>query len=145
VTLRTNPTPGETRWICSVDTDPFDVADRLARRATVLTGGAETWVHLEGHGRDVDAQHASLPGRWDQVAGPPPLPAHRWSLRPSQLRTPPAGVGRSIAAVAVRLLFCDHAPSPVEIDPVSKTLAARAKALFDPTGRLNPGRDPSRR
>jgi glycolate oxidase FAD binding subunit len=178
VVLRTNPVPAVSRWVTTEGADPFGIADRLLRRSTVLWDGRRTWVHLEGHGGDVEGRLAGLPGRWEP-AEPPPLPPHRWSLRPSALRDAdlftrpgplaepdpdpgrgggpgtgrgadaeaarPGGAGPVVASVGVGTVFAGWprpAPAP---DPAAARLAARAKALFDPSGRLNPGRDPARR
>jgi glycolate oxidase FAD binding subunit len=148
VVLRTNPTPAASVWLASGDTDPFAAALVLHRRATVLWDGATTWVHLEGHGVDVDDRRRALPGRWEQVDGPPPLPAHRWSLAPSALRGLPERSDRPgsfVASLAVGTVWADGPQPPRHLDPGARQVADRAKQLFDPTGRLNPGRDPSRR
>jgi FAD/FMN-containing dehydrogenase len=126
--------------------DPFEVA-RLAERAAaaVLWDGAQVWVRLEGHGVDVDAQARALAalGRWDDVdGGGPALPPHRWSLRPSELRSlDPAAVGSFVASIGVGLVHASvpqRRPGP---EPALVALAQRIKHEFDPTGRLNPGRD----
>jgi glycolate oxidase FAD binding subunit len=84
VVLRTRPRPASERWLAG-EADPFALAARLHRPAAVLWDGTTTWVLLDGQPADVDAQ-ARLTGL-DDADGPPPLPPHRWSLRPSALRT----------------------------------------------------------
>lgn len=146
VVLRTNPVPAAAVWLSNPErADAFAVADALRRRATVLWDGTTTWVHLEGHSVDVAAQRRALPGRWEEAEGPPPLPPRRWSLRPSELRGLSPRMGRFVASVGVGTVFADSPQPPRPLDPAAAALAARAKRLFDPAGRLNPGRDPGRR
>ena len=83
VILRTNPIPAASRWLVAGDVDPFVALDVVHRAAAVLWDGTTTWVLLEGHGPDVDAETAVLRdrrGRSPRSTGPPPLPPHRWSL-----------------------------------------------------------------
>lgn len=159
VILRTNPIPPESRWVASGDADPFAVRDLLARPGAVLWDGATTWALLEGHPGDVDAQLGVLAGtgRWEPVAGPPALPPHRWSLRPSELRrlapagpsgAPEAGAagefatGDFVASVGVGTVFATIPQPRRTLSPAQQTLARRVKEQFDPAGRLNPGRRP---
>jgi FAD/FMN-containing dehydrogenase len=148
VVLRTNPRPAASVWVSSPDTDPFAAAQVVQRRATVLWDGTTTWVHLEGHGVDVDDRRRALPGRWEEVEGPPALPAHRWSLAPSAVRSlaeSPDRPEQLVASLAVGTVWASQ-PQPSRVpDPGALEVADRAKQLFDPTGRLNPGRDPYRR
>jgi FAD/FMN-containing dehydrogenase len=84
VVLRTRPLPAAERWVAG-EADPFTLVRRLHRPASVLWDGTTTWVLLDGHPADVEAQ-AALAGLAD-APGPPELPPHRWSLRPSDLRS----------------------------------------------------------
>jgi FAD/FMN-containing dehydrogenase len=145
VVLRTRPLPPAERWL-SGEADPFGLVDRLYRPAAILWDGTTTWVLLDGHPDDVAAQSA-LAGLAD-AGGPPALPGpHRWSLRPSEL---PAlggdgsseGPGRFVAEVGVGVVHAQR-PAPARpVDPHVVELHSRIKAVFDPGGRLNPGRDP---
>jgi glycolate oxidase FAD binding subunit len=164
VVLRTRPLPPTERWLAG-ETDPFALLPQLHRPAAVLWDGTTTWVLLDGHPADVGAE-AALAARagLSEVEGPPDLPPHRWSLRPSQLaalapaRAPapgPSGArpdgepgatapdgGRFVAEVGVGVVHCDTPPPPVAVEPAVAALHRRLKDLFDPTGRLAPGRDP---
>jgi FAD/FMN-containing dehydrogenase len=145
VVLRTRPLPPAERWLVG-EADPFALVERLYRPAAVLWDGTTTWVLLDGHPDDVAAQ-AALAGLAD-AGGPPALPGpHRWSLRPSEL---PAlggdgsgeGPGRFVAEVGVGVVHAVR-PAPARpVDPHVVELHRRIKAVFDPGGRLNPGRDP---
>lgn len=150
VVLRTRPLPAAERWLAGPG-DPFDLVRRLHRPAAVLWDGTTTWVLLDGHPADVEAQaaRAGLAG----APGPPHLPPHRWSLRPSALRsltTPeapdvpgaPTPAGRWVAEVGVGVVHADAPPPAAPPDPAVVALHRRIKALFDPTGRLAPGRSP---
>ena len=137
VVLRTRPLPAVSRWFAG-ETDPFALVGRLYRPTSVLWDGLTTWVLLEGHGADVEAQArvAGLP----EVEGPPPIPTGgRVSLRPSALR---ALSGEFVAQVGVGVV---HLRTPVgsrpEIPGPVLQLHRRLKSSFDPAGRLNPGRD----
>lgn len=143
VVLRTRPLPPVERWLAG-EADPFALAARLYRPAAILWDGSTTWVLLDGNPDDVATQ-ARLTGLAD-VDGPPGLPPHRWSLRPSELRglatgTEPA-TGRFVAEVGVGIVHAGLPPPPRALDPHVVELHRRIKAVFDPTGRLNPARDP---
>jgi FAD/FMN-containing dehydrogenase len=147
VVLRTRPLPPSERWLAG-ETDPFALVERLYRPAAVLWDGTTTWVLLDGHPDDVAAQ-AALAGL-AHVAGRPALPGpHRWSLRPSELPalganpdSPDHGPGRFVAEVGVGVVHAERPPPARPINPHVVELHQRIKAVFDPSGRLNPGRDP---
>lgn len=105
---------------------------------SVLWDGTTTWVLLEGHPADVDSDTAALGPSFVEVEGPPPLPSGgRESLQPSALRSL---TGEFIAEVGVGVVHRPHPVAPRSPDPSAVALHRRIKALFDPTGRLNPGR-----
>jgi glycolate oxidase FAD binding subunit len=144
VVLRTRPRPAAERWLAG-EADPVELRGRLHRPAAVLWDGTTTWVLLDGHPADVDAQ-ARLTGL-SPAPGPPELPPHRWSLRPSALRSLAGGAdgdlpGGFVAEVGVGVVH-RHVPQPPRpADPAVVALHRGIKARFDPTGRLSPGRDP---
>ncbi|MET0662580.1 MAG: FAD-binding protein [Ilumatobacteraceae bacterium] len=150
VILRTNPIPPASLWLAAAAVDPFAVFDALQRASAVLWNGDRTWVLLEGHRADIDAQRAVLGrfGGFESVGGPPAVPSHRWSLPPADLRSlPPRLVSGAeahgfVAVIGVGLAFCDVAPPARPVAAPIRALHERMKANFDPTGRLNPGRDP---
>jgi glycolate oxidase FAD binding subunit len=128
VVLRVQPVPQASRWFRARDVDPFEVRRGLHRPSSVLWDGTTTWVLLEGHPADIASD-------WEEVDGPPPLPPYRRSLPPSHLR---GLTGTFVAEVGVGTVHVDTLPQVVEPDRVD--LHRRVKQLFDPTGRLNPGR-----
>jgi glycolate oxidase FAD binding subunit len=138
VILRTRPSPLASRWYRTEDgRDPFELFAALYRPSSVLWDGTTTWVLLEGHPEDVREQAAAQ--RLTDAAGPPPLPFYRHSLPPAELR---GLTGRFVAEIGVGLVHRDQpaAPRPA-VEPIV-ALHHRLKAVFDPSGRLNPGRDP---
>jgi FAD/FMN-containing dehydrogenase len=144
VVLRTRPRPAAERWL-SGRADPFALAERLYRPASILWDGTTTWALLDGHPDDVAAQ-AALTGLAD-VDGPPALLGpHRWSLRPSELRRLAGGAdrpaGRFVAEVGVGVVHAERPGPPRPVDRQVAELHRRIKAVFDPTDRLNPGHDP---
>jgi FAD/FMN-containing dehydrogenase len=147
VVLRTRPLPAAERWLAG-DADPFALVRALHRPAAVLWDGTTTWVLLDGHPADVEAE-AARAGLAD-AAGPPDLPPHRWSLRPTALAglAPPPGsatgpdTGRFVAEVGVGVVHAAEPPPARTATPEVAHLHHRIKHLFDPTGRLAPGRDP---
>lgn len=145
VVLRTNPIPRASMWVAG-RCDPFAMSLRLIPRTTLLWDGVTSWIHLQGHPRDVAAQRAALGSGWNEAAGPPDLPPHRWSMKPSDLRNLPTTEGhRFVVSIGVGLAFLPSPQPPRSVGDGARLLGARAKAEFDPAGRLNPGRDPARR
>lgn len=126
--LRVQPMPAVSRWLMGA-ADPFAVRRRLARPSSILWDGEVVWVLLEGHPADVAAEAAALGTAFVDCAGPPELPPHRWSLRPSELR----GLeGDFVAEVGVGTVH-RHAPQPPRpLNPLHE----RVRAQFDPDRRL---------
>ena len=140
VVLRTRPLPAASVWLAG-EADPFALLHALYRPSAIQWDGTTTWVLLEGHPGDVESQAAGC--GLDPVASGPDLPSHRWSLRPSALAGLAGdGHGPFVAEVGVGVVH-RHVPAPAPtVDPPVADLHARIKTLFDPTGRLAPGRDP---
>jgi glycolate oxidase FAD binding subunit len=95
-------------------------------------------VLLEGHPADVDAESATLGDAFAEVDGPPPLPtAGRESRRPGDLQNL---TGVFMAEVGVGTVHRGEPCARPAIDPAAAELHRRVKAVFDPEGRMNPGR-----
>jgi glycolate oxidase FAD binding subunit len=138
VILRTRPAATASRWYRSEEgCDPFELFAALYRPTSVLWDGTSTWVLLEGDPADVREQAAAH--RLGEASGPPPLPLYRHSLPPSELR---GLTGRFVAEIGVGLVHRDEPAVPRQPAEPIVTLHRRLKAVFDPSGRLNPGRDP---
>lgn len=142
VILRTRPRAAHEQWF-STDVNPLELFPALYQPTSVLWDGATTWILLEGHHDDVEAQASAN----DLVpADPPEIPeGARWSLPPGDLPKL-AGSGRFIAEIGVGIvhLDADHPPVAPAVSEPSETvrqLHRRLKERFDPTGRLNPGVD----
>lgn len=142
VILRTRPLPACTRWVAG-PADPFVLVRQLHRPAAVLWDGTTTWVCLEGHAADVEAQ-AAVTGL-AEVEGPPSLPTGgRASRPPSALRSLRWAPGTFVAEVGVGVVHTQEPVAPEAPSPAVAELHHRLKAAFDPTGRLNPGVSPLR-
>jgi len=146
VVVRTNPLPAAKVWLRLDGADPRSVRSASRTAAAVLWDGDQVHVGLEGHPDDLRDQIAAL-GRQAVVAeveGPPPLPPHRWSLPPADVylldRT---HTGAFVASIGVGTVFATPPQPPRRPDPGAATVGVRLKSLFDPTGRLNPGRNPT--
>lgn len=154
--IRTNPIPPVSRWLKSERCDPSAVQRTLLAPSAVLWDGASTWVQLEGHEADVEDQQRALAplGTFVEVpvAGdelPVELPSHRWSLAPSELASLSGGgshaIGNFVAAIGLGLAFGETAQELRAMSPEVELVSKRVKENFDPTGRLNPGRNPGRK
>lgn len=141
VVLRAQPEPVAAAWLRSDGADPFEVRDRLFRPSAILWDGVVTWVLLEGHPADIAEERGRLGGAFEEVDAGPEIPrGGRRSMRPHELRTL-AGEQWFMAEVGVGTVHTTgplpaHAP-----DPSTSSLQRRIKDTFDPTGRLNPGRE----
>jgi len=146
VTLRTRPRPEATVWLRG-PADPFALFAALYRPAALLWDGETVWLHLEGYAADVADQTAVAARHGlEPVDGPPPLPAGRRSVEPASLRRTAIDAdtrGRFVAEIGVGVVHGDW-PGPRQPAMAAEAIAVhrRLKQLFDPTGRLNPGRDP---
>ncbi len=143
--LRTNPIPAVSRWMASEDVDPFAVPDAVLRPSAVLHDGEMTFVLLEGYEPDVESEQAQLAaiGSFIDVTGPPPLPEHRWSMAPGELRgLDRITTGPAVASIGIGRVWAEKPAPSVATDPVVDLISSRMKRNFDPTGRFNPGRTP---
>ena len=128
VVLRVQPRPAVSRWLMGA-ADPFAVRRALFRASSILWDGQMTWVRLEGHPADVAAEASVLGAGFVDTPGPPPLPPHRWSVRPSALRVLEPGF---VAEVGVGTVH-RHDPQPERpLDPLHETV----RAQFDPGRRF---------
>jgi glycolate oxidase FAD binding subunit len=140
VVLRTRPVPACEAWFAAEEVDPFELARRLYRVASVLWDGTTTWALLEGHPSDVAEQARTSGLREVDTSSLPPLPEHRWSLPPSALAALRDDDGPFVAEIGVGVVHSTvPQPRPAVAAPIA-ALTARVKDAFDPTGRLSPGR-----
>jgi glycolate oxidase FAD binding subunit len=147
VILRTQPIPAREQWLRTDDADPHAVLDAARTAASILWNGTSTWVLLAGFEPDVDADLAGLGSIGSFTPdSPPSLPPHRWSRTPTQARSvDPDDAGSFVAEIGVGVVHAEHPDRGPVIEPGIEALGSRVKSLFDPTGRLNPGRRPGGR
>jgi FAD/FMN-containing dehydrogenase len=136
VILRTRPLPLTSRWFAIETTAPGPLVAALQRPSSALWDGHTAWVLLEGHPADIEAQVVGAGLR--EVQGPPALPAHRWSIPPTEVA---ALTGTFVAEVGVGVVHHTEPPLPRPVDAVLADLTSRIRDSFDPSRRLNPGRD----
>ena len=147
VILRTRPVPPAAGWWVG-ESDPFAVFDALYRPSALLWDGRRLWVHLEGHAVDVEHELATLAalGSFTAVGAGPDLPPERGALAPAALRElTEAATGGFVAEIGVGVVHSHRAVSRAKPAAEAVEIGRRLKAGFDPTARLNPGRDPIRR
>ncbi|MGI9623712.1 MAG: FAD-binding protein [Acidimicrobiales bacterium] len=141
--VRTNPIPETTQWFAAESADPFAAHTALLAPSAVVWNGTTTWVQIEGHASDVAEQALALraAGSFSESPAPPTPTGHRWSLKPSDLgRISSHDTGEFTALIGVGTVFATK-PQRRTLDPDLAELQRRIKREFDPSGRLNPGRD----
>ena len=149
--LRTVPVGESERWVHLSGVDPRSVLS-CHTAASVLWDGTDVWVLLSGYGVDVDEDLGRLAelaaGSPEDVDGPPELPPHRWSCTPAQAASfgeENSAGERFVAEIGVGVVHASEPQPPRPVEPGVAELNRRFKERFDPTGRLNPGRDPLRK
>jgi len=144
VLLRTVPEPAASGWWRAEGADAMGLRRVLYRPAALCTDGTTTWVHLCGHAVDVAAQVSLLAGYGTFVESPsgPDLPAWRWAVPRSEVaRWVEERTGDGVACLLTGRLWRTVRQPERAVNPTVVTLHDRMRALFDPTGRFNPGRD----
>ncbi len=145
VILRTNPMPAVSTWYRADDVDPFAAHRQVLAPSAVLYDGTTTSILLEGHGVDVDHQAAALQqvGAFVQCDQPVVPEGHRWSLAPAELaRLDRHETSDFVALIGVGTVFADKPQPSRSLSAGVQIIHDRMKSNFDPTGRLNPGRNP---
>ncbi len=141
VVLRTRPASACSRWFAG-PADPWVVRSRLYRPAAVLWDGTTTSIWLQGHEVDVEAEAAVLASLGlSPSEAPPALPPHRRVMGAAASRSL---TGAFVAEIGTGVVHHADPPELPLLPDAVVELNRRVKAELDPTGRLNPGRDPLR-
>ena len=149
VLLRTFPVGEAERWVRLAGTDPGAVRSCYTA-ASVLWDGTDVLILLSGYAVDVDDDLSRLAalGTCEDVDGPPRLPPHRWACTPAEAAAFDARNGTAgpfVAEIGVGVVHASQPQPPRPVEPGVAELNRRFKERFDPSGRLNPGRDPLRK
>jgi FAD/FMN-containing dehydrogenase len=142
-TLRTSPIAERSQWVRG-NVAPAS-ASVLHRPVSVLWDGTATWALVEGPSDAVEAQLAAAAavGLDVGVDAPPPLPAHRRSVRPGSILTAVEALsGPFVAEMGVGVVHAAEPGAPGRAPESVTELHRRLRDRFDPTRRLNPGREP---
>jgi len=145
--LRTRPIPEVEVWHSVDGIDPSEVLQRCTTSASILWDGSRTWVMSAGYGADVEddlralAEISTKAGAAEPVpSGPPELPQHRWSRRPSEALAMGADDRPFMAEIGVGMVHVANPVAPNPPDQGSILVQRRIKHAFDPESRFNPGR-----
>ena len=149
VVLRATPVPAMAQWfvgpppISGSERAEVSVQDLLHAPGSILVTPNSSFVLLEGHPTDVQDEATLLLHRgFEPVSNGPTLLNNRYSSRRG--REFDAGIESGadfVALLGTGVVTSDVVGPQPRIDAVAATLTRRLKHLFDPTGRMNPGRD----
>jgi hypothetical protein len=118
----------------------------LYRPSAVLWDGHTTWVLLEGYDVDVEAEARRLAQLGLRPCdGPPALPPERWVTTPAhalEFASQHRDAGAFVAELGVGIVHASTPQPPRPQPPGTERVQRRLREAFDPTRRLNPGRDP---
>jgi len=144
---------GVTTWVL-LDGHPADVASQARATGLGETGGPPDLPPHRWSLRPADLPRLAGPpesagGASLGSAGPPESAGATEGGRATEEGRATTGdradhrpPGRFVAEVGVGVVHAEASPPPRAADPAVAALHRRIKDLFDPTGRLNPGRDP---
>ena len=130
VILRCRPRPAAVRWGVS-DDPPGAVRARCLRPATVAWDGRRTWVRLEGHHDDVEAEMA---GAGLRSAEPCPWPVGEHRGRASVAPGRVAEIGRSLDTVSGVRWVAEIGVGTVHVATDSEVALGEARAHAERCG-----------
>lgn len=162
VVLRCSPQPAVNEWFVRDQARPGQGTksiDQIHAPGAVLTTESAEYVLLEGHAADVatDGKALKAEGFEECVAGPELMERRVGTRRGNEVAIGLASGLRFVACVGTGVLTVQDSPSLLSTAPAAAALTETAltnsitptaaqlnrmvKNQFDPTGRMNPGRD----
>jgi len=140
VILRTRPQSEKSVWLRG-GLSPEEARHICFRPSSLLWNGEETFIQLEGYGVNVDSEILKLKNLGYEELGlkcPISIPSFRHKFVDGM------SLDNGIIDVYSSILYKSvEASEPKHSEEVLR-LGNRVRKMFDPLGRLNPGRDPYR-
>ncbi len=138
VILRTRPRPEKSVWLQG-ELRPEEVRRMCFQPSSLLWDGEATFVQLEGYGIDVDLEVSQLKSvGFEERGNECPIKVPRFRHKFSNRSCLDGGV----ADIHSSILYTNTEASIPQYPEEVLCLGAKVRDTFDPTGRLNPGRDP---
>lgn len=147
VVLRATPCPSSSFWMkgpAILDTSPRGDALALVHApGSVVATADATYVLLEGHEEDTAVGSAQLTKHGFALTPQVPLlHTHRWSVRRGDEAAAGRRSGQPFCALVGTGVVTSAVPgSKPNVDAGARRMNMNIQAAFDPTGRMNPGRD----
>lgn len=140
VILRTRPRPEKSVWLQG-RLHPEEAQSLCFQPSSLLWDGEGTCIQLEGYGRDVDSQASLLKNIGFIEKGrecPIKIPKFRQKFSNGE------DINGGVVDVYSSILYSDTEALVPQYSEDLVRLGNKVRKMFDPLGRLNPGRDPYR-
>ncbi len=140
VILRTRPQSEKSVWLQG-GLQPEEARHVCFQPASLLWNGKETFIQLEGHGIDVDSEVLKLKNLgYEEMGKECPISIPRFRHKFVNGMRFNSGIVDVYSSIIYK---SEEAAEPQHSKEVVR-LGNTVRKMFDPSGRLNPGRDPYR-